>query len=139
MAEIRAAETAAGRDGVHVFGDLVVFLDADTATAQKRLRRLDDRAGADYRSDALIFAGIDSNHESVGEPSSFDFQVAFEKLELLREWDLLDSHIFKGQPQQVAEARNHHFGSVRIVMHQGRDRVQGVEEKVRIELHLQRL
>jgi alkanesulfonate monooxygenase SsuD/methylene tetrahydromethanopterin reductase-like flavin-dependent oxidoreductase (luciferase family) len=59
LAEIRAAQEQAGRAGetVHVFGDLVVLLDADPATAQARLRRLDDRAGAEYRSDALIFAG----------------------------------------------------------------------------------
>jgi alkanesulfonate monooxygenase SsuD/methylene tetrahydromethanopterin reductase-like flavin-dependent oxidoreductase (luciferase family) len=59
LAEIRAEQAAAGRadDTVHVFGDLVVFLDDDAATALARKRRLDERAGAEYTSDAAIFTG----------------------------------------------------------------------------------
>jgi alkanesulfonate monooxygenase SsuD/methylene tetrahydromethanopterin reductase-like flavin-dependent oxidoreductase (luciferase family) len=59
VGEIRAAQRAAGRAGeaVHVFGDLVVVLDDDPAAAAARLRRLDDVAGAEYRSDARVFTG----------------------------------------------------------------------------------
>ncbi|SMO73731.1 Flavin-dependent oxidoreductase, luciferase family (includes alkanesulfonate monooxygenase SsuD and methylene tetrahydromethanopterin reductase) [Geodermatophilus aquaeductus] len=59
VGEIRAAQQAAGRAGetVHVFGDLVVVLDDDPAAAAARLRRLDDVAGAEYRSDARVFTG----------------------------------------------------------------------------------
>jgi alkanesulfonate monooxygenase SsuD/methylene tetrahydromethanopterin reductase-like flavin-dependent oxidoreductase (luciferase family) len=42
---------------VHVFGDLVVFLDETKAAAVARKERLDERAGTEYRSDAHIFAG----------------------------------------------------------------------------------
>jgi len=58
-AEIRAAQETAGRgdDTVHVFGDLVVFLGPDPAGAASRKSRLDDRAGAELRSDAAIFTG----------------------------------------------------------------------------------
>ena len=42
---------------MHVFGDLVVFLDRTPQAAQARRRRLDDLAGAEYRSDAEIFVG----------------------------------------------------------------------------------
>jgi alkanesulfonate monooxygenase SsuD/methylene tetrahydromethanopterin reductase-like flavin-dependent oxidoreductase (luciferase family) len=57
--EIRAAQQEAGRadETVHVFGDLVVFLDSDAAIAQERKARLDDAAGEPYVSDALVFAG----------------------------------------------------------------------------------
>ncbi|OQQ14182.1 FMNH2-dependent monooxygenase [Streptomyces sp. M41(2017)] len=57
--EIRAEQAAAGRadDTVHVFGDLVVFLDEDPAAAQARRERLDATAGEPYTSDARIFAG----------------------------------------------------------------------------------
>ncbi|WP_448628401.1 LLM class flavin-dependent oxidoreductase [Geodermatophilus sp. URMC 64] len=57
--EIRAAQTAAGRseETVHVFGDVVVFLDDDATTATARRARLDETAGEEYRSDALVFAG----------------------------------------------------------------------------------
>ena len=56
---VRTAQDAAGRSGetVHVFGDLVVFLDDDAATARARKDRLDERAGAEYASDAAVFVG----------------------------------------------------------------------------------
>ncbi|WP_369138458.1 LLM class flavin-dependent oxidoreductase [Modestobacter versicolor] len=56
---VRSAQAAAGRaaETVHVFGDVVVFLDDDAATARARRDRLDERAGAPYESDAQVFAG----------------------------------------------------------------------------------
>ncbi|WP_190016642.1 LLM class flavin-dependent oxidoreductase [Streptomyces lucensis] len=58
-AEIRAEQEAAGRAGepLHLFGDLVVFLDDDRATAEDRRARLDTLAGEPYGSDARIFTG----------------------------------------------------------------------------------
>ncbi|MFF1688033.1 MULTISPECIES: LLM class flavin-dependent oxidoreductase [unclassified Streptomyces] len=57
--EIRAEQAAAGRadEPVHVFGDLVVFLDDDPAAAAARRERLDGLAGYTYTSDARIFTG----------------------------------------------------------------------------------
>ncbi len=57
--EIRALQWAAGRsrDTVHIFGDVMVFLDHTPQAAQSRRRRLDDLAGVEYRSDADIFVG----------------------------------------------------------------------------------
>jgi alkanesulfonate monooxygenase SsuD/methylene tetrahydromethanopterin reductase-like flavin-dependent oxidoreductase (luciferase family) len=59
VAEIRAEQARAGRAGetVHIFGDLVVFLDDSAAAARARQARLDERAGTVYSSDARIFAG----------------------------------------------------------------------------------
>ena len=59
VAEIRAAQDAAGRAGerVHVFGDLVVFLDDDPAAAEDRKARLDGLAGHAFTSDAEVFTG----------------------------------------------------------------------------------
>ncbi|MEU1476587.1 LLM class flavin-dependent oxidoreductase [Streptomyces sp. NPDC005760] len=59
LAEIRAEQEAAGRSGelLHVFGDLVVFLDDDPAAAAARRDRLDALAGQPYRSDARVFTG----------------------------------------------------------------------------------
>ena len=63
--QIRTEQTRAGRAAqtVHVFGDLVVFLDETQTAAVARKQRLDERAGAEYRSDALVFAG------TAGRPS----------------------------------------------------------------------
>jgi len=59
LAEIRSEQASAGRqdETVHVFGDLVVFLDETRDAAAARRQRLDERAGTEYRSDARIFAG----------------------------------------------------------------------------------
>ncbi|MEU9397519.1 LLM class flavin-dependent oxidoreductase [Streptomyces sp. NPDC048324] len=59
VAEIRAEQEASGRAGetLHVFGDLVVFLDDEQAAAEDRRARLDALAGEPYTSDARIFAG----------------------------------------------------------------------------------
>ncbi|MDN3249660.1 MULTISPECIES: LLM class flavin-dependent oxidoreductase [unclassified Streptomyces] len=59
VAEIRAEQEAAGRAGqpLHVFADLVVFLDDDPGTAVARRERLDALAGESYTSDARVFTG----------------------------------------------------------------------------------
>ncbi|MFF3490156.1 LLM class flavin-dependent oxidoreductase [Streptomyces sp. NPDC002795] len=59
VGRIRAEQEAAGRSGepLHVFGDLMVFLDDDPAAATARRDRLDALAGSPYESDARIFAG----------------------------------------------------------------------------------
>src|SRR4051794_28079263 len=59
LGEIRAAQAAAGRaeDTVHVFGDLVVFLDATPEAARDRKGRMDSRLGRDLVSDARIVVG----------------------------------------------------------------------------------
>jgi alkanesulfonate monooxygenase SsuD/methylene tetrahydromethanopterin reductase-like flavin-dependent oxidoreductase (luciferase family) len=57
--EIGSLQWAAGRrrDTVHVFGDLLVFLDRTPQGARARRDRLDDLTGAEYRSDAEVFVG----------------------------------------------------------------------------------
>jgi alkanesulfonate monooxygenase SsuD/methylene tetrahydromethanopterin reductase-like flavin-dependent oxidoreductase (luciferase family) len=57
--EIREEQDNAGRAGdtLHVFGDVVVFLDETAAAAADRKARLDERAGSDYTSDAAVFTG----------------------------------------------------------------------------------
>jgi alkanesulfonate monooxygenase SsuD/methylene tetrahydromethanopterin reductase-like flavin-dependent oxidoreductase (luciferase family) len=60
VAEVRDVQQAAGRGGetVHVFGDLVVFLDEPGGeTGAERKARLDELAGYPYASDATIFTG----------------------------------------------------------------------------------
>jgi alkanesulfonate monooxygenase SsuD/methylene tetrahydromethanopterin reductase-like flavin-dependent oxidoreductase (luciferase family) len=59
VARIRAEQASAGRaeETVHVFGDLVVFLDESRDAAVARKQRLDELAGTEYRSDARVFTG----------------------------------------------------------------------------------
>jgi alkanesulfonate monooxygenase SsuD/methylene tetrahydromethanopterin reductase-like flavin-dependent oxidoreductase (luciferase family) len=59
VAAVRAEQDRAGRAGetLHVFGDVVVFLDETEQAAADRKARLDDLAGAEFTSDALVFTG----------------------------------------------------------------------------------
>ncbi|WP_190078967.1 LLM class flavin-dependent oxidoreductase [Streptomyces longisporoflavus] len=56
---VRAEQDAAGRtdEPLHLFGDLLVFLDDDPAAARDRRERLDAVAGQPYTGDAHIFTG----------------------------------------------------------------------------------
>jgi alkanesulfonate monooxygenase SsuD/methylene tetrahydromethanopterin reductase-like flavin-dependent oxidoreductase (luciferase family) len=51
------AETARADEPLRVFADLVVFLDDDATSAQARWDRLNETAGEQYTSDAVIFTG----------------------------------------------------------------------------------
>jgi len=57
--EVRTEQADAGREGepLHVFADLVVFLDGETESGAGRTVRLDELDGAEYISDARIFTG----------------------------------------------------------------------------------
>jgi alkanesulfonate monooxygenase SsuD/methylene tetrahydromethanopterin reductase-like flavin-dependent oxidoreductase (luciferase family) len=59
VAQVRAAQESAGRTDelLHIFGDLVVFLDENAALAIERQVRLDYLDGGEYKSDAIIFTG----------------------------------------------------------------------------------
>lgn len=58
-ADVRAEEAEAGRTGepLHVFADLVVFLDDSAAQARARKARLDDMDGGEHLGDAMVFTG----------------------------------------------------------------------------------
>jgi alkanesulfonate monooxygenase SsuD/methylene tetrahydromethanopterin reductase-like flavin-dependent oxidoreductase (luciferase family) len=59
IAGIRDAQREAGRAAqtVHIFGDLVIFLDERPGAAAQRKARLDERAGPAYLTDAVTFTG----------------------------------------------------------------------------------
>ncbi|QKV96184.1 LLM class flavin-dependent oxidoreductase [Streptomyces sp. NA02950] len=59
VAEVRAVQADEGRaeEPLHVFGDLVVFLDDTPGAAAGRRERLDGLAGYPYTSDAKVFTG----------------------------------------------------------------------------------
>jgi len=82
---IRAKQAAARRtDDVHVFADLVVFLDNDPATARARKERLDEVAGDAYSSDAEIFVG-----------------TSIELADLLQEWQASGLTGFRLRPGAI--------------------------------------
>jgi alkanesulfonate monooxygenase SsuD/methylene tetrahydromethanopterin reductase-like flavin-dependent oxidoreductase (luciferase family) len=86
VAEIRAAQDAAGRAGetLHVLGDLVVFIEPDASAAASRKDRLDALSGARYESDAVIFTG-----------------TAAELADLLQEWQQAGLSGFRLRPGTI--------------------------------------
>ncbi|MFC8044676.1 LLM class flavin-dependent oxidoreductase [Nocardia sp. NPDC057353] len=59
VAQVAAAAERVGRTGepLRVLADLVVFLDTAAESGAARLARLNELAGAEYRSDAAVFTG----------------------------------------------------------------------------------
>jgi alkanesulfonate monooxygenase SsuD/methylene tetrahydromethanopterin reductase-like flavin-dependent oxidoreductase (luciferase family) len=55
--QVTIEQATGGRDSKHLFGDVVVFIDDSAAIARARRRRLDERAGTAYTTNAYIFAG----------------------------------------------------------------------------------
>jgi alkanesulfonate monooxygenase SsuD/methylene tetrahydromethanopterin reductase-like flavin-dependent oxidoreductase (luciferase family) len=84
--EIRTEHAAAGRhaETVHVFGDLVVFLDETRAAAIDRKARLDALAGKEFVSDAITFAG-----------------TAAELADVLQEWQAAGLSGFRLRPATI--------------------------------------
>ena len=80
-----------------------------------------------------------SRRQAVAEARALDVEVAVEELKLLPERHLLRGRRVERQAQEVAEPRDHLVGRVRVGVDERGDGVQGVEEEVRVELHLQSL
>ncbi|MGW4634573.1 LLM class flavin-dependent oxidoreductase [Nocardia sp. NPDC004415] len=57
LEQIATASAARTGEPLRVYADLVVFLDTEESTGRQRLDRLDELAGAEFSSDAAVFAG----------------------------------------------------------------------------------
>ena len=81
---------------------------------------------------------VEMDAQPVFEARALDFEVQIEDSQFFAERHFMDRAVGKEEAQQLAEPRNRALREFRIFMHQRRDRVQGIEEKVRVQLHLQR-
>src|SRR5258708_1850367 len=75
--------------------------------------------------------------EPVLETGQLDVQVAAQKLQLLLQRDLLVIGIVERKPQEISQSRHHPVGRFHVRMQQRRNRVQSVEQKVRMQLHFE--
>ncbi|WP_067688609.1 LLM class flavin-dependent oxidoreductase [Nocardia jejuensis] len=57
LEQIATAQTSRSGEPLHVYADLLVFLDTPEATGRRRLDRLNESAGYEFTSDAGIFTG----------------------------------------------------------------------------------
>ena len=76
--------------------------------------------------------------EAVLEARLLDREVALQELQLLAQRDVRPPRVLQRDPQEVRELQDHALGRVRLRLQERRDRVQRVEQEVRLELHLQR-
>ena len=77
--------------------------------------------------------------QAIAEARPLDLEVLVDEIELVLERHHLRADAIERQPQQVAEPRQHRVGGVDVAVHQRRDRVERVEQEVRVQLPLQRL
>src|ERR1051325_773005 len=84
--------------------------------------------------------GVDANvgSESILEPNALDLEISVQKLDLLLECHFHRTGVFECKAQEVAETRDHLAGGFSVPAQQRRDRMQGIEKEVRMDLHLQR-
>src|SRR5215510_7211476 len=83
---------------------------------------------------------IDANigRESILKTNALDLEITVQKLDFLLKCDFHRAGILECQSQEVAETRNHLAGGFSVSAQQRGDGMQGIEEKVRMNLHLQR-
>ena len=85
--------------------------------------------------------GVDlqGDGEAVAEARPLDLEIAVEEAQLLLQAHLLRPHALEGVAQQVAQKGQHAVGRPQVLVHEGRDGVQGVEEEVGMQLQAQDL
>src|SRR5262249_21377796 len=82
--------------------------------------------------------GFYPRRQAVLKTQPLDLQVAFQKLQLLLQGRLLLAGISQCHSEKFSQAGDHLVGGLHVFAHQRRDRMERVEKKMRVELHLQR-
>ena len=82
---------------------------------------------------------VEQRGKTLAEADLFYLDVFLQEFDLFGETNFGPRRRLERQPQQIAQLHEHAFGSGHIAVHQRRDRVQRVEEEVRVQLMLQRL
>src|SRR6185503_19877352 len=102
---------------------------------------LDNRLEDQVRNTNVQNFRIDANVSSktILKTNALNLEIAVEELNLLLQGYFHRAGILERQPEEVAQPRNHLARGFRLFAQQRRDRMQRVEKKMRMHLHLQRL
>ena len=84
-------------------------------------------------------ADVDRDAQAFTVAEALDGEIRLDELELSIQRQLLDVGGFKRAAQQLGELGQHQLGTVRIIPHQPRYGIQGVEQEMRVQLHLEGL
>ena len=77
--------------------------------------------------------------QSILKPDLLDLEVHPEEIGLLPERNHLMTGVIQREPEQAAKAGDHLVGGLGLGVHQLRDGVEGVEQEMRLQLHLEHL
>src|SRR6266508_1537311 len=97
----------------------------------------DARTVVPDRQGQRALAGTRFDPDADAEPQALDIEVLVQEREVALERDELRRFGEQAGAQQVPQAHNHSPGPARLASDQRQERVQGVEEEVRLELRLQ--
>src|SRR5262245_37975239 len=94
---------------------------------------------ARYRRGQERVADIEFRPQPIRESRLLDGDVLSDELQFFSEWDFIRAMAAQRRPQHLAQLFDDaHGGLTVVVTHEHRDRVERVEEEVRIHLRLQR-
>ena len=84
--------------------------------------------------------GIDRSRDgqSVSKADAHDREIVIGQRQLIAQGDLVLASMLERQSQEITQPRQHAVGGFDVSMHQRRDTVQRVEEKMRVNLRPQR-
>jgi hypothetical protein len=77
---------------------------------------------------------IEDDGQAVGKAGLFNPQVALNEIQFLPDGAFLEITVFQAEAQEVAEFADHPVGGFDIYVHEGGNRVEGVEQEMRLEL-----
>src|SRR5262245_47489361 len=92
-----------------------------------------------HRSIENAWLGEDFRPQAIGESHLLDRQIQFEVFQLATERDLLLVDVFEYAAQKIAQPRQHLLRLFALLLaNQHHDGIQGVEQKMRLQLHFER-
>ena len=102
-------------------------------------RRAAGGTGSGTRASRVSGSTSIDTREPVAEAQAHDLDVALQEVELRLERHFLRADVLQRHAEQIAQRRDHRVGAAHVLVHQRRDRVQRVEQEVRLQLHAQHL
>ena len=82
---------------------------------------------------------VELHGQPILEANLFDLEVLLQELQFLFQRDAGGAGAIEGEAEQIAEPADHAIRRFGIRVHERRDRVERVEQEVRVELRFERL
>ena len=141
---VQRAVVVADVDAQHAV--LATAVDLDTVVADVLADAVPDRVLHDRLQHQAghgrvqhVGRDMDARGQAVTEASPLDAQVQLQQFQFAAQRDFLAVVVLQERAQQFAQAQQHVFRRQRVLVQQGDDGVQRVEQEMRLQLRLQHL